>query len=164
MRKFLLLTWLSLLPCLAQQVVSPDLTGLFYPALAKSAQIQGIVQFRVESGQITLVSGHPFLLGVAKSNLERWASGLSGGKPTLVNYVFHVPPVETNDEPIGNRIDRFFLRLFRRPVTRKVYLCSDPTLRVTTHFVTFADGTIEIDINASPPCVEVNGSYLAQRN
>ncbi len=57
-----------------------------YPPLAKQARISGTVRFTALIGKdgyvesLTLVSGHPLLVGAAKEAVERWRY-----KPTLLN-------------------------------------------------------------------------------
>jgi hypothetical protein len=149
-----------LLPCLAQSGMAPDLSGLLYPALPRSARIQGTVRFLVASGEIMVVSGHPMLVQHAKDNLGKWAKGLPQEEPTFVNYNFRLLPERwtVREEPIGDDFDRFFLRLFHRPVTRTIRECVADTV-VATSFKTLEGGTIEIQIDAVPSsCPETTTS------
>src|SRR5260221_14790311 len=69
--------------------------------------------------------GTLMLAAASKSNLEKWAVPHASDTPLSVTYVFrltgdtgeHTADV---DELIGDRFDRFFLRLFHRPTVRKV--------------------------------------------
>jgi protein TonB len=57
-----------------------------YPALAKSARVQGTVEFTAIIGkdgtiqQLKLVRGHPLLVNAARQAVEQWRY-----KPTLLN-------------------------------------------------------------------------------
>jgi hypothetical protein len=109
----------------AQESVQPNLDGFKYPPLAISARIGGTVQFLVKSDDVQLLSGHQMLVPAARSNLEKWAIPYASSSPLSVTYVFRLTDEVTTkivevDQPIGNGFDRFFLRLFRRPVTRRI--------------------------------------------
>jgi hypothetical protein len=106
----------------AQELVQPNLDGLKYSALAKSASIQGIVQFVVKSDGIQLVSGHSMLVEAAKSNLEKWAQAHVSDIPLSVIYSFRLaePKFIEVDEPIWDKFNRFFLRLFHLHVTEEL--------------------------------------------
>jgi hypothetical protein len=108
----------------AQEPIRPNLEGLKYPVIPRSARIQGTVQYVVKSDGIELVSGHRMLAAAAKSNLEKWATPYTNRTPLSVTYIFRLQDVRTEiverDEPVGDMFDRFFLRLFRRPVTRRI--------------------------------------------
>ena len=131
LKLFMVASW-AVVTMTAQELVQPNLDGLKYPVIAKSARIQGSVQYVVKSDGIQLVSGHPMLAAAAKSNLEKWAMPHAIGTPLSVTYVFRLTipddiPIEV-DEPIGDQFDRLFLRLLHLPVTRRVkkYTCTEP--------------------------------------
>ncbi len=115
----------------AQEPVRPNLDGFKYPIIPRSARIQGTVEFVVKSDGLQLLSGHPMLAAAAKTNLEKWAIPYAGRTPLSVTYVFRLTVPDDKlvevDEPIGDRFDRFFLRLLHVPVTRRVkkYTCTE---------------------------------------
>jgi hypothetical protein len=121
--KLSMLVSCTLLTMTAQELVQPNLVGFRYPALARAARIQGTVQFVVKSEGVQLLSGHPMLAAAARNNLEQWAVPNHTNTPLSVTYVFRLREparqIVEVDEPIGNGFDRFFLRIFRRPVTRR---------------------------------------------
>src|ERR1700690_1794256 len=124
LKSLALASWLAV-TLLAQDSIHPNVDGFKYPALAKSARVQGTVQFLVTPGGIRVSSGHPMLVLAARNNLEKWAAPGSLSAPLSVTYNFRLTDAITTqvvetDEPIGNSFDRFFLRLFRRPVSRRV--------------------------------------------
>jgi hypothetical protein len=149
--KLSMLVWCVALTMSAQELVQPNLEGLKYTALAKSASIQGIVQFVVKSDGIRLVSGHPMLVEAAKSNLEKWAQTHVSDIPLSVTYSFRLadPTLIEVDEPIWNKLDRFFLGLFHRPVTRraKEYRCVHPDDFPPVFKTEVKDGRPSIEIN-----------------
>ncbi len=146
----------------AQEPVRPNLEGFKYPPIARSARLGGTVQFLVNSDGVQLLSGHWLLVPSARSNLEKWAIPYASDTPLSVTYVFRptgevtIETVEV-DRPIGSAFDRFFLRLIRRPVTRrvkeKVCLPKDtpPVYKTETK-----DGlpSIEIEIGGGSTCAQ----------
>lgn len=154
----------------AQDQIQPNLEGLSYPALARSARIEGKVRFAIEAGQAQLVSGHPMLVGAAKANLERWATAPVSDKSLTVVYDFRLDDVASIEveEPIGDAFDRFFLRLFRRPVMRKIitYACHPaPKEHTTVRSSADENGhlTVEIDIASEVPCVQTSIDWVFAR-
>jgi hypothetical protein len=146
----------------AQEPVLPNLDGFKYPSLARSARIGGRVQFLVKSDGIQLLSGHPFLVPAARSNLEKWAVPYASDVPLSVTYIFRVTSdirIETVDvdQPIGDAFDRFFLRLVRRPVTRRIkqQVCH-PKDTPAVYKNETKDGlpSIEIEIGSGDACVQ----------
>jgi hypothetical protein len=160
----LLIASLTTITLIAQTPLKPTLVGLTYPALARAARIQGTVQFLVKSDGIQLVLGHPMLVPAARMNLERWARAYTSEIPLPVTYNFelqseNVKTVEV-DEPIGDGFDRFFLRLFHRPVARKVKreICGDPQEGSVEFRGEMKDGLpmIEIGVKADVFCIETS--------
>jgi len=150
-------------------IIRPNLDGFNYPALARAARIQGTVQFVVKSDGVQLLSsGHPILAAAAKRNLEKWATAYVSDAPLSVTYIFRLTAgtgmqVMEAEEPIGDSFERFFLRLFRRPVTRRVKkeVCVD-SKDSPAGFRNGTQGglpTVEIDIEAGAFCIQTNTSY-----
>jgi hypothetical protein len=148
----------------AQELVQPNLDGFKYPALARAARIQGKVQFMVKSDGPQLVSGHPMLATAAKGNLEKWAVPHASDTPLSVTYIFRLKDFVSHiievDRPIGDSFDRFFLRLFRRPITRRIkeWDCVSPKDSSVRFENAMKDGvqSIKIDIVATEMCLETN--------
>jgi hypothetical protein len=145
------------LTLIAQVPIQPNLDGFTYPALARAARIQGTVQFLVKSDGIQLLLGHPLLAPAARSNLEKWATPYALSTPLSITYIFRLtvgtgPQIVEVNDPIGDSFDRFFLRLFHLPVTRrlKVEVCRDSNDRSTGFKNGMKDDlpTIEIDVEA----------------
>jgi len=164
--KLSMLVSCAVLTMTAQEIVQPNLDGFKYPVLARSARIQGTVEFVVKSDGIQLVSGHPMLAAAAKSNLEKWAVPYAPDTTLSVTYHFSVgaPEFKQVDEPIGDRFDRFFLRLFHRPVTRQVneQVCLLKERAVASKNET-KDGvqSVEIDIESASPCLNTDAVAIA---
>lgn len=146
----------------AQELVQPNLEGFKYPPLARAARIGGTVRFLVKSDGVHLLSGHNLLVAAARSNLEKWAVPYASDTPLSVTYIFRstddirIEIIEVN-RPIGNGFDRFFLRLLRRPVTRrtKEEVCLPQDTPAVYKYET-KDGlpSIEIEIGAGAMCAQ----------
>ncbi len=160
--KLSMLVSCAVLTLTAQEPLQPNLDGFKYPPLARSARIGGTVQFLVNSDGVQLLSGHPMLVPAAKSNLEKWAVPYDSATPLSVTYIFRLTDeVKTKivevDQPIGNGFDRFFLRLFRRPVTRRIKTWDcHPKETPAVYKNETKDGlpSIEIEIGSGAMCVE----------
>jgi len=131
MRLAIFLCWC--LAAAAQQdspQIKVNLENFRYPTLAASARIQGDVVFAVSANEQEQLTGHPLLVAVALANLKTWTlPPLPTGRYLVV---YHFSLIETGtqykDVPIGDKLDRFFLRLFRSPTSRMEGYCySDPS-------------------------------------
>jgi len=157
----------AVLTMTAEELVQPDLDGFKYPVLARSARIQGTVEFVVKSDGIKLLSGHPMLAAASKSNLEKWAVPHVSDTPLSITYIFRLADREflEVDEPIGDRFELFFLRLFGRPVTRRATeeVCQVPKDRPATSKNETSDGleSIEIDVESASPCLNTEVVAIA---
>jgi hypothetical protein len=165
---FMLASW-AVVTITAQELVQPNLDGFKYPALAQSARIGGTVQFLVKSDGVQLLSGHNLLVPAARSNLEKWAVPYASDTPLSVAYIFRVTDEVTTkivevDEPVGNGFDRFFLRLLRRPVTRRIkrWDCH-PKETPAAYKNEMKDGlpSVEIEIESGAFCVETEVAATA---
>ena len=161
LKLFMLASW-AVLAVTAEELVQPNLDGFKYPALARSARVGGTVKFVVTSGGIQLLSGHPLLAPAAKSNLEKWAVPYASETPLSIDYVF-TDEVTTKivevDEPVGNGFDRFFLRLLRRPVTRRIRRWDCRTKETPAVYKNETkDGlpVIEIEIESGGGCLQTD--------
>lgn len=160
--KLFMLASCAVLALRAQEPLQPNLDGFKYPPLAISARRGGTVQFLVKSDGVQLLSGHPFLVPAARSNLEKWAVPYASDTPLSVTYIFRVTGDVTTkivevDEPVGNGFDRFFLRLFRRPVTRRIKTWDcHPKETPAVYRNETKDGlpSIEIEIGSGAMCVQ----------
>jgi hypothetical protein len=153
----------------AQGPVRPNLDGFKYPALARSARIAGTVEFLVNSNGVQLLSGHQFLVPAAKTNLEKWAVAYASDTPLSVTYIFRLTDEVTTkivevDRPIGSGFDRFFRRLLRRPVTRRVKTWDcHPKETPALYKNEMKDGipNIEIEIGSGAMCLETDTVSIA---
>ena len=153
----------AVLAMIAQERIQPNLDGFRYPVVAWSARIQGTVEFVVNSEGIRFISGHPILAAEARRNLEKWVLPYALSNPLSVTYSFRLavadPTVIEADEPIGDKFDRFLLRLFRRAVTRRieerVCLSTNDDLRPAHYKTETKDGlqSVVIDIESVIPCI-----------
>lgn len=166
--KLSMLASCAVLTMTAQELIQPNLDGFKYPRMAQAARIQGAVQFVVKSEGIQLLAGHPMLVPAARTNLEGWAIPYASSTPLSVTYSFRLAPgsrIVEVDQLIGDRLDRFFLRLFHRPTTRRIkgqdclpYRDSPVGVNNETK-----DGLrlVEIDIEAMEMCLETDTVALA---
>jgi hypothetical protein len=168
--KLFILVSCAVLTMTAQEPVRPNLDGFKYPALARSARIGGTVQFLVKSDGVQLLSGHQLLVPAARSNLEKWAIPYASDTPLSVTYIFRVTgdimtEIVEVDRPIGNRLDRFFLSLFRRPVARRIkeQVCVGPKGSPAAYKNVTKDGFpgIEIDIESGGSCLNTDVVAMA---
>jgi hypothetical protein len=164
MIRLVFISWFAALSANAQSELSPDLTGLRYPPLANAARIEGSVEFLRGSGDFKPVSGHPMLIASARSNLERWKNSLSKDIPVSVTYRYHLlePRIVEEKVPIGNSVERFFLRILLRPTNRKVSGCAQPVDPAPRFQITRDAGRdiIEIIVEAEKRCVQTNTSVV----
>jgi len=170
--KLSVLALCAVLTMTAEEPLRPNLDSFGYPTLARSARIGGPVQFLVKSDGVQLLSGHPLLVPAAKSNLETWAVPYASDTPLSVTYIFRLTQdsrieIVEMDRPIGDRFDRFFLRLFRRPVTRRIKeeVCL-PQDTPAVYKNETKDGlpNIEIEIGAGAICIQTDVAIVARRN
>lgn len=168
--KALIFASCGLVTITAQELVQPSLDGFRYPSLARSARIQGTVQFVVGSDGVQVISGHPMLVAAAKSNLEKWAVPHLSDTPLSVTYIFRLTQdirteIVERDEPIGDRFDRFFLRLFRRPVIRRIkeQVCLPPKEIPAIYKNETQDNLprIEIEIESGVYCLQTDVAAIA---
>jgi hypothetical protein len=152
-----------------QEPLRPNLDGFTYPALPRSARIQGTVEFVVRFDGIRLLSGQPMLVAAAKRNLEKWAIPYASDTPLSVTYNFRLADPATRiievDRPIGNGFDRLFLRLLCRPITRRVKEpeCVSSRDSLVSFENAMKDGSqsIKIDIKATSGCLETDVAMVA---
>ena len=156
--------------CLFGQQLHPSIDGAVYPPLARQARIQGPVKFAVSVAEgkpsITLISGHPVLVNAAKQALQKWSfDGVADGE-YRINYVYQLDEsgfdIVTETRKQGNALDRFFLRMFRRPTTVKQEVCVARPAKVTASAETvdgFPGATVVVQ--AGVPCLETSGSQIA---
>jgi len=115
-----------------------------YPPLAASAHIEGDVRFEVSLSGQRPVSGHPLLKLAAQSNLGTWnLPPLEDGK-YVVDYHFRIlEPVKKQETVlIGDKLDRFFLRLVGAPTKKVINSCYyDRALAPRTRYTVVKDGS-----------------------
>jgi hypothetical protein len=105
--------------------INVNLEGFRYPTIARSARIQGDVIFDVTASGVKLLIGSPILAAAAQRNLETWTlPPFEGGKYIVRYHYALLDETKQVTVPIGDGLDRFFLRLFHAP-TKKVYEVTD---------------------------------------
>src|SRR5579862_1476507 len=106
-------------PVLAQTSedgLRPRIATIQYPPLCAMARIQGDVHLNLNSGVVTVLSGHPLLARTAADTAKEL--GLIQGKSEL-DVTYHFVLVDTTDVPTsvtvkrgGDALERAVLRLF----------------------------------------------------
>jgi hypothetical protein len=141
-----------------------NVEGFRYPLIARSARIQGDVTFEVSATDVKLVDGNPILAAAAQTNLGTWILPPAGGT-YMVSYHFSLsgePGIKPLTVLIGNRFDRFFLRLFRALTERVVEVCDNASDTRVQQAVTREGGDYAIDVFVADksPCVNISYSHL----
>ena len=146
--------------------ISVNLEGFRYPPIARWARIQGDVVFQVRTPDVDLVIGQLFLTSTAQANLQTWdLSPFAGSYVVRYHFILTDPGTKRQMEPIGNKFDRFFLRLFGAPTKNVIEVCNDPLASDTR--ITQAvhregdDYLIDIFVNDKWRCPETEVSAVA---
>jgi hypothetical protein len=149
------------------QGIKVNIENFRYPALAASVRIQGDVIFEVSASGHRLVSGHPLLAPAAERNLGTWTlPPIEDGKYTI-HFHFQLLDAGTKQETvlIGDKFDRFFLRLVRAPTKRIVTYCyNDPATEPQTRYTVREEGSdyiIDVFVFALPHCLPTVASAAA---
>jgi hypothetical protein len=108
-----------------EDVLRSKLTSVHYAPLAEQARIQGDVRLRLNSGVVTLVSGHPLLAPIAVESARALGSIQSEVSLdltyhfVLVDTAKSVPTLTTVKR--GNAFERAILRVFGLKTERVVH-------------------------------------------
>ena len=144
-----------------------NLDGFHYPVIARQARIQGDVLFELSADGRRLVSGGPLLATAAEANLETWTlEPLAAGRYRVWYHFVLSNPLKTEVAPLGNKFDRFLLRLFHAPTTTIVYHCdADPSKQVESRrYATSREGddyVVDVFVTGWSPCLNTESSELA---
>lgn len=134
-----------------------NVEGFRYPPIARSAIIQGDVLFEVSDSGPRLVSGHPILAPAAQKNLETWTlPRLERGRYLISYHFVLLRESKRVAVPIGDMLDRLFLRVFHAP-TERVYTveaCDTETKTAMRQTISNAGDDFVIDVFATskPAC------------
>jgi hypothetical protein len=147
--------FVCLAPGFAQTTATLD--AIRYPPLAAAARVKGDIL--ISGGNV--VSGPPLLAQTALRSIDI-LNVRAPGATVLVHFALSDMVLSTGTEtiPRGDAFDRFFLRLFRIPTTRRMatQVCTQgpnpPANRVDS-----TKNPIEVWIYGKAPCIETNTSY-----
>ena len=135
-----------------------------YAPLAEQARIQGDVHLNVESGVVTLLSGHPILAPIAVESAKAFGS-IQGKTDVDMTYHFVLVDAATNvpiTVPRGNAFERAVLRVFGLKTVKVVYGCQEgapPANDLKT-----AGAVIEIWIFGRTRCFQTEAAtFVAKR-
>lgn len=135
-----------------------NLDNLRYPPLAGFARVEGDVTLEVSAIGQKLVRGNPLLAEVAQANLGTWILPLLAGGKYVIDYHFNLVDPGTKQETvlIGDKFDRFFLRLVGAPTKKVVSLCyHDPALTPLLRQTVLkedSDVTVNVFVTAQGSC------------
>ena len=89
-----------------------------------------------------------------------------GGNRSQLFFRLTEPQIVETEEAIGDPVDRFILRVFHRPTTRKVKTAVCPDSKdIPARFRRDLESgypTIDIEIDAITPCIQTETSELAR--
>jgi hypothetical protein len=138
-----------------------------YPSLAEHARIQGDVRLKVNSGGVTLVSGHPLLAPLAIETAKTFGSsqGQANFDVTyhfvIANTAASVPTLTTVKR--GNRLERAVLRVFGFKTEKVVRTYRCEVGIAPPNDVKAEGAVIEIWIYGRTLCLETDTSALVAR-
>jgi hypothetical protein len=96
-----------------------NVEGFRYPMIGRSAVIGGDVLFEINASGPKLLSGIPIFATPAHRNLETWTlPPLEHGRYFVRYHFVLLRESRQVMVPVGNKVDRFFLRLFHAPTQR----------------------------------------------
>lgn len=141
------------------------IAGVSYPHLAEAARVQGDVRLRVESGIVSVLSGHPLLVTTAVESAKRL---LPPEGPKDIELIYHfliVDTVTSVTTPVtvkrGNAFERTVLRMFGLKTEKTVLetRCESGTARPTE--VSIAGAFIEVRVYGRALCLMVETASVA---
>ncbi len=109
-----------------------NLDGFRYPLIAARARISGDVIFESSGTAHKLVSAaNPLLTVAAEGNLRKWTLPSTPDR-YVIRYRFELldTRMELQDQPIGSKFSRFWLKVFRRPTSQESRVCVEAEERV----------------------------------
>ena len=134
-----------------------------YAPLAEHARIQGDVHLKLNSGVVTVLSGHPLLAPIAVESAK--AFGPVQGR-TEIDVTYHFVLVDTSvlTSTIvkrGNALERVVLRMFGLKTEKVVCGCQEGTPPVND--VKLAVPVIEIWIYGGTHCLTIQAATFVAR-
>jgi hypothetical protein len=135
------------------------ITGVHYGPLAEAARVQGDVRLNVNSGRVTVVSGHPLLAQTAVENAK--ALGSMAGTTNLdLTYHFVLADTTTSKKiKRGNAFERVVLRMFG--LQTETMVCEEGV--APPNDVKIAGPVIDIWIYGRSRCIETETTVVAKR-
>jgi hypothetical protein len=143
--------------------------AVHYPPLGESARLPGDVRLEVNSGVVTLVSGHPLLAPTAIENAKTLGS-IHGQTESDITYHFAI--VDTNVHAVptsttvkrGNALERAVLRVFGFKTEKVVHGSRCEVDAAPASDIKAEGGVTKIWVyGRSPLCIYVYSATLARR-
>jgi hypothetical protein len=170
------LTGASIVACLligttfaqsAEDMLKSKLTSVHYPPLAEQARIQGDVRLNLNTGVITVVSGHPLLTAIAVASAKAFGSVQAQTNLDVtyhflfVDTVTSVPTLTTVKR--GNAFERAILRVLGLKTEKVVhgYRCEEGV--APANDVKVNGAAIEVWIYGRTHCLQTNTATLVAR-
>jgi hypothetical protein len=154
----------------AEDMLRSRLTSVHYAPLAEQARIQGDVRLRLNSGVVTLISGHSLLTRIAVENAKALGSIQSA---TNLDVTYHFVIVDTaRSVPTstivkrGNAFERAILRVLGLKTEKVVhgYRCEEGTAPINdVNDVKVNGAAIEVWIYGRTHCLQTNTATLVAR-
>jgi hypothetical protein len=144
-------------------VLKSQIATARYAPLAEAARIQGGVHLKLNSGVVTVLSGHPLLAPIAVESAK--AFGPVQGRTELdVTYHFVLVDTSVRTSTIvkrGNSLERAVLRMFGLKTEKVVYGCQEGI--PPANDVKLAVPFIEIWIYGGTHCLQTQAATLVAR-
>jgi hypothetical protein len=164
-RTALAVTFLVVGAALAQTTedgLRSQIASVRYAPLAAQARIQGDVHLRLNSGVVTVLSGHPLLAPIAVASAKAFGPA-QGGTELDVTYHFVLVDTVLTSTIIkrGNAIERAVLRMFGLKTEKLVYGCQEGI--PPANDLKLAVPVIEIWIYGRTSCLQTQAAMLVAR-
>jgi len=145
-------------------VLRSRLTSVHYAPLAEQARIQGDVRLRLNSGVVTLISGHPLLAPIAVESAKAL------GSIQNLDVTYHFVIVDTaKSVPTstivkrGNAFERAMLRVFGLKTEKVVHGYRSESGIAPANDVTVNDAVAEVWIYGRTHCLTTETATLVAR-
>jgi len=140
-----------------------QIATVHYAPLAEQARVQGDVHLKLNSGVVTVFSGHPLLAQIAVESAK--AFGSVQGR-TELDVTYHFVLVETSlitstIAKRGNALERAVLRMFGLKSEKVVYGCQEGI--PPANDVKLAGVVVEVWIYSRTRCLQTQAATLVAR-
>jgi hypothetical protein len=143
----------------AEDVLKSEIKSIRYPPLAEQARIEGDVRLQVNSGVITVLSGHPLLAQVAVASAKTFGSVRSQANLDMTyHFVLVEAKISVTEATVkrGNTLERAIRRVFGMKTHQVVqeYVCEEGVAHA--HDLRANGPMLEVWIYGRARCVQTN--------